>query len=89
MQRILAEIEKAKEELKKNPEDDGLTELGIAATEDSMCYVDAESARMVLDWIERVVREEDAAVATQDRFSGTKQKLTAALQGVKDSLKEA
>jgi hypothetical protein len=61
MNRILVEIERARQELGRNPvEDDGLTELGIAATPDSMCYVDAESANLVLDWIERVVKEEKA-----------------------------
>lgn len=59
MERVLAEIQKARAELDRNPvEDDGLTELSIAATPDSMCYVDAESARLVLDWIERVINYE-------------------------------
>ena len=71
MQRILREIERAREQLDTNPvEDDGLTELNVAATADDMCYVDADSARAVLDWIERVVEDEDAAfVVTQERFS--------------------
>jgi hypothetical protein len=38
------------------PEDDGLTEFSMAASQDNLCYVDAESAIAILDWIESLIR---------------------------------
>jgi hypothetical protein len=37
------------------PEDDGLTEFPMAVTPESMCYVDAETAIIILYWVKSLI----------------------------------
>lgn len=55
---LLFRIAMAREHLLNvDPEDDGLTEFPfpVATAKDDVCYVDAESATIILDWIESLI----------------------------------
>lgn len=56
MDKLLREIQKARQHLESTePEDDGLTEFPFAAKPCEMCYIDAETAMIVLDWLESLI----------------------------------
>lgn len=59
MDSLLFRIQMAREHLLNvEPEDDGLTEFPMATRKDEICYVDAETAIIILDWIEALIGKE-------------------------------
>jgi hypothetical protein len=56
VRKLNQKIQTAKNQLEQNPvEDDGLTCLSVAATPESMCYVDKETALIMLNWFEQLI----------------------------------